>query len=87
MKDDFWDFGFTAVDEDELEAIQELSTKSAETEVKAHELEERLNKLYSSILPLLKQLKQNPEKSYIHWPNRVEKVEQFEKHIQNIVGR
>ena len=42
------------------------------------------SKLYSSILPLLEQLKKNPEKEYIYWPNRVEKIEQFEQHLLNI---
>lgn len=85
MSDDFFDFGFTAVNEEELESIQKLSSQSAETESKAHDLEQRLNTLHESILPLLQQLKQNPEKAYIHWPNRIEKVEQFEKYIAKIV--
>ena len=34
--------------------------------------------------PLLTNLKANPEKEYILWPNRLEKVEQFEDHIQKI---
>ena len=36
------------------------------------------------IMPLLNNLKTNPEKDYIYWPNRQEKVEQFETHIQGI---
>ena len=45
----------------------------------------KLNKLYNAILPLLTNLKKNPEKEYILWPNRVEKVEQFEDLISVIV--
>jgi hypothetical protein len=48
-------------------------------------LEERLNGLYNAILPLLSNLKANPEKDYIYWPNRVEKVEAFEDHISKFV--
>lgn len=82
---DEFDFGFTAVDESELEAVQKATTKVESTSSKAEEAEEKLNKLYNAILPLLTNLKKNPEKEYILWPNRVEKVEQFEDLISAIV--
>ena len=85
MSDDFFDFGFTAVDESELEAVQKTTTKLQTTSSKVEETEEKLNKLYNAILPLLSNLKMNPEKEYILWPNRVEKVEEFEELISNIV--
>lgn len=72
-----FDFGFTAVDEDELEAVQKVSVAASSTEDKLHNL-------YNAIIPLLNNLKQNPEKDYILWPNRLEKVEQFESHLQSI---
>ena len=81
---DKFDFGFTAVDEDELEVVQKQSQKLESTSGKAEELEDKLNKLYNSILPLLSNLKANPEKDYIYWPKRTEKVEQFETHLLNI---
>jgi len=74
---DMFDFGFTAVDEDELEAVQKVSATASSAE-------ERLNNLYNAIVPLLNNLKANPEKDYILWPNRLSKVEQFEDHLQNI---
>jgi hypothetical protein len=74
---DMFDFGFTAVTEDELEAVQKVSASASDAE-------ERLNKLYNAIVPLLNNLKKNPEKEYILWPNRLEKVEQFEDHLQKI---
>ena len=80
MSDDIFDFGFTAVNEDELEAVQQLSTQVEE----ATSLEERVNRLYNSITPLLNQLKANPSKEYIYWPNRVERIEQFEDHLYKI---
>tara|TARA_Y100000033_G_scaffold48217_1_gene54722 strand:+ start:1323 stop:1589 length:267 start_codon:yes stop_codon:yes gene_type:complete len=82
---DKFDFGFTAVDEDELEVVQKQSQKLETTSGKAEELEEKLNKLYNSILPLLSNLKANPEKDYIYWPKRTEKVEAFEDLIAEIV--
>jgi len=87
MSDDLlkFDFGFTAVDESELEAVQEISTKASSTEAEVKELEDKLNKLYNAILPLLTNLKKNPEKEYILWPNRTEKIEAFENHISGII--
>jgi hypothetical protein len=82
---DKFDFGFTAVDEDELEAVQAVKTEASTASLTASETEEKLNKLYNAILPLLSNLKLNPEKEYIYWPNRVEKVEQFEDLISGIV--
>ena len=79
-----FDFGFTAVDEHELEAVQKASHKLESTSSKADETEEKLNKLYNAILPLLSNLKKNPEKEYILWPNRLTKVEAFEDHLQKI---
>ncbi len=80
-----FDFGFTAVDEDELEAVQSVKSEATSASATAQELEDKLNKLYNSILPLLTNLKKNPEKEYILWPNRVAKIEQFEDLISGII--
>jgi|TARA_A100001011_G_scaffold384847_1_gene457994 predicted transcriptional regulator len=80
-----FDFGFTAVDENELEAVQKASSKIESTSSKAEDLEDKLNNLYNAILPLLSNLKKNPEKEYILWPNRTEKIEEFEDHISQII--
>lgn len=87
MSDDLlnFDFGFTAVDEDELEAVQSVKTEATTAAATSQELEDKLNKLYNSILPLLSNLKMNPEKDYIYWPNRTEKVEAFEELISGII--
>ena len=87
MADDLlkFDFGFTAVDESELEAVQQITTKASSTEAEVKVLEDKLNNLYNAILPLLSNLKQNPEKEYILWPNRTEKIEAFEDHISEII--
>ena len=80
-----FDFGFTAVDESELEAVQEVASKAASSSTEAKKLEEKLNNIYNAILPLLSNLKANPEKEYILWPNRTEKIEAFEDHIRKII--
>lgn len=76
MSDDF-DFGFTAVDENELEAVQQVSTAATTTQIK-------LDQLYNAIIPLLNNLKKNPEKEYILWPDRLTKVEAFEDKLTEI---
>jgi hypothetical protein len=81
---DMFDFGFTAVDEDELQAVQQTAAKADDAEQLALTTQERLDKLYNAVIPLLNNLKKNPEKEYILWPNRLAKVEQFETHLQKI---
>lgn len=80
-----FDFGFTAVDENELEAVQSVKSEATSASENVADLEDKLNKLYNAILPLLTNLKKNPEKEYILWPNRTEKIEQFEDHIAGII--
>ena len=82
---DIFDFGFTAVDEEELEVIQEASASAEQADAEKAEVEQRLAKLHKAILPLLDNLKKNPEKDYIHWPDRVGKIESFESVLLNII--
>lgn len=84
MADDLFDFGFTLVDENELEAVQQATAKVQSVSSSVSETQDKLDKLYNAVQPLLNNLKQNPEKEYILWPNRLEKIEQFEDYIQNI---
>lgn len=84
MSDDIFDFGFTAVDETELKAVQEATQKVQTVASTATVTQDKLDKLYNAIVPLLNNLKANPEKEYILWPNRVEKVEAFEDYLYKI---
>lgn len=84
MTDEVFDFGFTAVDENELEAVQKISQEVQTKQVETESTQEKLDKLFNAITPLLNNLKANPEKDYIYWPNRIEKVEQFETFLQKI---
>ena len=81
---DMFDFGFTAVDEDELQAVQKTAALANDAEQLALTTQERLDKLYNAVVPLLNNLKKNPEKDYILWPNRLAKVEEFEDYLQSI---
>ena len=62
------DFGFTAVDADELASID---TKIVEKTTTATEV---INKLDNFVRPLLENLAKDSDKDYIYWPNRVETV-------------
>lgn len=74
-----WDFGFTAVDEETVvEPIVTSATTTAEEQAKAKLLE--VEKL---IMPLLVNLMKNPEKDYIHWPNRAPLIQ---KQIDKILA-
>jgi len=79
-----FDFGFTAVDEEDLQVVQDAQKAVGDTEVEAKTTQEKLDKLYNAITPLLNNLKKNPEKEYILWPNRIDKVEQFEEVLYKI---
>ena len=84
MADDFFDFGFTAVDESELDAVKQAKDTAQKMAVGVDATQDKIDRLYNAITPLLNNLKKNPEKDYILWPNRVEKVDQFEDMLRKI---
>lgn len=81
---DLFDFGFTAVDEEELSAVQQAKTEVTQVATTAVATQDKLDQLYNSIQGLLSNLKKNPEKEYILWPDRLAKVEAFEEHLLKI---
>lgn len=85
-----FDFGFTAVSEDELKVIErELEAKVAhqDQELKqvAASYEEKLNTLYKMVMPLLNNLAKDAEKDYIYWPGRQKKMQEFIKQVEALV--
>jgi len=66
MTIEYNDFGFTAIDADELASID---TKIIEKTTSATEV---INKMDNFIRPLLENLAKDSDKDYIYWPNRVE---------------
>jgi len=60
------DFGFTALDADELASVD---TKIVEKTTTATEI---IQKLDNFIRPLLENLAKDSDKDYIYWPNRVD---------------
>ena len=60
---DLFDFGFTAVDEDELQAVQQTAAKADNAEQLATTTQERLDNLYNTVIPLLNNLKRIRKKN------------------------
>ena len=81
-----FDFGFTAVDEEELEVVQKASASATSSSEQVNKLTDKVDKIYNAVLPLLSNLKKNPEKDYIYWPNRNLKIDQFEVVLQKIIN-
>ncbi|ATV46402.1 hypothetical protein [Lake Baikal phage Baikal-20-5m-C28] len=79
-----FDFGFTAVNEEDLDAVQEVTTQVATTKGEVEALQLKLTQLRHAIEPLLKNLELNPEKAYIHWPDRTTKVKAFRSRLDSI---
>ena len=82
---DVFDFGFTAVDEQELDVVQSVAAQAEATLSDLEKMQAKLNNLRNAIEPLLKNLEANPEKAYIHWPDRPAKVKAFRAHLDKIM--
>ena len=66
MSIEYNDFGFTAMDADELASVD---TKIIEKTTTATEV---IKNLDNFIRPLLENLAKDSDKEYIYWPNRIE---------------
>lgn len=82
--DESFDFGFSIVDEGELEVLQEAQDTITSVSAEATTLQNQLTKLYSMVVPLLNNLAKNPDKNYIHWPDRVKKIEEFRAQLDKV---
>lgn len=81
---DEFDFGFTAVDETELDIVKKKLEETTRAEDHIITTQNKLDSLFNAIQPLLQNLKKNPEKEYILWPNRIAKVDEFEDRLRKI---
>ena len=71
--DDEFDFGFSTYTTDEAE---QTLTKT----------DDRAQRIYDAIMPLLNNLRKDAEtKPIIEWPNRAEKLDAFIKKLNNIL--
>lgn len=73
-----FDFGFTTANHDELDVYRESVATVEQADKKSIEM-------FDAISLLLTNLKANPEKEYILWPDRLAKIEAFEAHLKGIM--
>ena len=90
IDDAYDDFGFSAVSEDELKERErklqtDLQQRSSQLDDVTKSYQQKLEQLYKLIMPLLINLQKNPDKEYIFWPNRAEKVKEFVKKIDDLI--
>jgi hypothetical protein len=84
------DFGFSLVSEAELKKHEEMLKKKVEEQSKVvakatTEAQTKLETLRDMIMPLLNNLAKDPEKEYILWPNRAEKIAAFIEKVNTFV--
>jgi hypothetical protein len=84
------DFGFSLVSEQELKKHEEYLKKKVEEQTQvvaqtANDLTDKLHGLRNMIMPLLNNLAKDPEKEYILWPDRADKIKAFIKKIDEYV--
>ena len=80
-----FDFGFTAVSEDELEVVRTANEEKANLTSALASTTSKAQLLYDAIMPLLNNLKANPEKDYIYWPDRYDKLDAFADKLHDIL--
>lgn len=83
-----FDFGFSALDEDELDAVQQaetISQEAAKTQLEFKTVQEKNEYLYQMVTSLLRKLGQNAEKEYIYWPNREEAIQKALERVNDVM--
>jgi hypothetical protein len=80
--DDEFDFGFSSIGEGDFIERENKAVASAVESVQS-----KVEEMYSLILPLLNNLaKDGDTNAYIHWPNRIDKIDQFKNKLLDIVN-
>ena len=83
MKKEEDDFGFTLVNENQLKEYErQIEKQLIEVQSSAQIKMEGLKKM---VMPLLENLMKDEEKTYIYWPNRVEKIKAFMQKIDKYI--
>lgn len=81
------DFGFSFEEDTTASdgALKEdLVVKVTELEAEVERLYKNNREMYKKIAALLNNLKKNPEKPMIKWPNRTESIDKFIKEIEEL---
>jgi len=69
-----------------IEFGEDLSKTITEHQSNAKNANAKAQAMYDAIIPLLNNLKKNPEKPNIVWPDRVKKIDQFIKKLDDILS-
>ena len=80
MKKEIFDFDFGMDFADDLQEVV------ADQSIKANAAEAKAQMMFDMIMPLLNNLKKNPDKPYIVWPDREKKIDEFIKKLQNVLN-
>jgi hypothetical protein len=75
--DNDFDFG--------IDFSDDLSNVIEEKIVEAGNAQAKAEAMFKAILPLLNNLKKNPDKPNIVWPDREKKIDQFIEKLENIL--
>lgn len=82
------DFGFSFVEED-FEEVKSQVSKLTNDNISDKEtisiLKSRLETMHGMINPFLENLKKNPDKTTIYWPNRTEKIGNFQEKLSDLM--
>ena len=88
-----FDFGFSVVDADELDAVTSVKQEVAQAtstafqwQAQADEWKNKAEAIYDAVIPLLNNLQSNEDKEYIYWPNRSVKIDQFKLKLQQVLN-
>lgn len=84
------DFGFSLVSEAELKKHEDMLKKKVEEQSRivaktTTDLTDKLHGLRNMIMPLLNNLAKDPEKTYVLWPDRSEKIKAFINKVNDYV--
>lgn len=80
MKKEIFDFDFGMDFADDLQEVV------ADQSIKANAAEAKAQKMYDMIMPLLNNLKKNPDKPNIVWPDRQKKIDDFIKKLDDVLN-
>ena len=69
-----------------MEVVQQAKEQVETTSASAEQNAAKAQLIYDAVVPLLNNLKANPEKDYIYWPNRYEKLDAFADKLHQILS-
>lgn len=87
------DFGFSLVSEEEIKKhetelkkkVEEQSALTLKINSNVESLQKKMEGIRVMISPLLNNLSASPEKSYIFWPDRAEKIKEFSEKLNEYI--